>query len=103
MFSDRQSDSSLSLTSVVIGFALGVAATLVYATYRKEEFEKVVDRTRELSDKSGEFLADATDTVKQKVNSLRGHGEDLAEQAGDAAHRAKGAVKGAAKAVRDRA
>lgn len=99
---DRQEDSGgLSLTSVVIGFALGVAATLVYATYRKDEFDQVVDKTRGLSDKGSEMFSDAADSVKQRVNALRGHGEDMADEINTAAHRAKGAAKGAAKAIRD--
>lgn len=97
MFGDRHSDSGLSLTSMVIGFTLGVAATLIYATYRKEDFERVVDKTRDLSDRGGEFFSDAAESVKQKVSSLRSHGEDMMDEVSEAAHRAKGTVKGVAK------
>jgi hypothetical protein len=81
----RYSDHGMNLGSLLVGLAAGVAGTILYATYREREFNKIVGKTRKLSDRSSEYLGHVGDTVKSKavamVDSAQNAVDGLADKA----------------------
>src|SRR5947209_8910391 len=82
----EERDSGLHLGSLVIGLTLGVAATLIYATYQEKSFNRLVRKTRELSDSSGEFFSDLTENVKERAAHLSGKMKDVVDEVEDSAN-----------------
>ena len=70
MYDNHHSDHGPHIGSILIGIAAGVAGTILFATYREREFNRVVGKTREMSDRSAEYLGDVGQNVKNKAVAL---------------------------------
>jgi hypothetical protein len=63
----QNSGNGLHLGSAIVGLAAGIVGTILYATYKEREFNRVVGKTRELGDRSSEYLSDVTENVRSKA------------------------------------
>ena len=93
----EERDSGLHAGSLIIGLALGVAATLVYATYQEKSFNRLVSRTREIGDQTGDFFGDLTDNVKDRAAQLTGRMRSMVDDVEETAHETVKAAKSAGK------
>lgn len=66
----QNSGNNLHLGSAIIGFAAGVVGTILYAAYKEQEFNKVVGKTRELGDRSTEYLSETSQNVRTKAAAM---------------------------------
>ena len=91
MFQDNN-EGGFSPLSFVFGVAVGVVATIVFATYSEDKFDVVVGKTRELGDRAGDVASDVKDrvtetaqnvgqTAKDQIKRVTGRVQDEAENA----------------------
>lgn len=73
---DNNSNHGLHIGSILVGVAAGVAGTILYATYREKEFNRVVGKTRDLSDRSTEYIGNVAQTAKDKAAALMDSAEN---------------------------
>jgi len=95
---------------MLLGAAAGVVGTILFAAYREEKFGRIVKKTQDAGEKSGEYLHDlsyrarnsADHAVEAAVNGVERIGskvrnavgvatnkaEETANNMGDTAHRA---------------
>ncbi len=69
----------VDLGTLAFGFAAGILATVAYATFRRREFDQVVDKTSDLA-------GQAENKAHRAINDLAGaahHGIAKAEKAAD--------------------
>ena len=83
-------ESGMHLGSVLIGIAAGIAGTILYATYKEREFNRIVGKTRELSDKSGQYLGNVGETVKSKAVAMVDSAQHAVDSLGEKVKRAAG-------------
>ncbi len=70
MYEQQQSNHGLHLASVLVGVAAGIAGTILYAAYREREFNSVVSRTREMGDRSTEYIGNVGENIKEKASAV---------------------------------
>ena len=58
------------MASVLVGVAAGIAGTILYATYREREFNRIVSKTREISDNSSQYIGDVGHSIKEKAVAM---------------------------------
>lgn len=87
MHNDNDRSHGLHAESMLLGFAAGVIGTLLFATYRQKEFDRVVEKARDLNEKGGERLRDM--------------GQRAHEFADNITHASTRGVKNAERATRD--
>lgn len=80
----------MSLGAVLIGIAAGVAGTILYATYREREFNRLVGKTRELGDKSSEYLGSMGENVRHKAVAMVDSAQSAVDNLGEKVKRAVG-------------
>ena len=66
----QNSSHGLHFGSALIGFAAGVVGTILYAAYKEQEFNRVVGKTRELGDRSTEYLGEMGENVRNKAAAM---------------------------------
>jgi len=80
----QNSGNGLHLASALIGVAAGVVGTILYAAYKEQEFNRLVGRTRELGDRSSEYLGEVGENVRTKavamVDSAQSAVDNLSEK-----------------------
>ena len=79
----QNSSSGLHLGSAIVGLAAGIVGTILYATYKEREFNRVVDKTRELGDRSSEYLGDMSQNVRTKAAAMVESAQHTVEKIGD--------------------
>lgn len=70
MYEQNNSSHGLNLASVLVGVAAGIAGTIIYAAYREREFNRVVSKTREMGDRSTEYIGNVGESIKDRANSV---------------------------------
>ncbi len=56
---------TLDFTSMVFGFAAGILGTLVFATYKQRDFDRVLGKSRDMAGQTNEFFEDFGDNARQ--------------------------------------
>ena len=69
MYEQHESNNGLSLASVLVGVAAGIAGTIIYAAYREREFNRVVTKTREMGDHTTEYIGNVGGNIKEKASA----------------------------------
>jgi hypothetical protein len=88
---ERNSDGGSGVVSFALGVAAGVVATVIFATYAEEHFNRIIRKTRQLSHRAeevagdvGHKVADVAKTVKAKTGEVAGaaakHAQHVADQ-----------------------
>jgi hypothetical protein len=67
---NQNSGYGLHLGSALVGFAAGVFGTILYAAYKEQEFNRVVGKTREMGDRSTEYLSGVTESARTKAVAM---------------------------------
>ncbi len=73
--------SGLEFMSVLVGFGAGILGTLVYATYKQNDFDRIVDKTRDLAANAEDRvieLGDRADGLNRKVTTAAHKEVDMA-------------------------
>lgn len=70
MSTQQETSNGLHIPSLFVGIAAGIAGTILYATYREREFNRIVSKTRELSDQSGQYVGDIGQSLKDRAASM---------------------------------
>ena len=76
-------NGGLHFASVLLGVAAGVAGTILYATYNERSFNRVVGKTRELSDRAEEYAGQVGDNVRHKAADMVESARHGVESAGE--------------------
>lgn len=84
------------MASVLVGVAAGIAGTIIYAAYREREFNSVVSRTREMGDRSTEYISNVGENIKEKATAVV---DTVKEKAAAVADSAESAVSNLSKSV----
>ncbi|MBI5705692.1 MAG: YtxH domain-containing protein [Armatimonadetes bacterium] len=101
-----------NITSLLLGVATGIVATVLFATYDERRFKRVTRSTRAAGNRTGEYLSDFDDNLRERaddmvdsarngvrkvgksarhaVDSAARSAEDSADRLADSAHRAIG-------------
>ncbi len=87
MYEQQNSNHGLSLPSVIVGMAAGILGTIVYATYREKEFNRLISKSRELSDHSSQYLGDIGQNLKDKAVSATDSAENVISNLNKSVHR----------------
>src|SRR5690349_7798859 len=99
MYEQHQSNHGLHIGSMLVGIAAGVAGTILYATYKEREFNQIVGKTRDMSDRSAEYLGNVGGNVKDKAVALMDSAENAVSNLNDSVrkmtHRDKDAIPSA--------
>ncbi len=66
----QHNHSSLHFMSTLVGFGAGIIGTLLYATYKQKEFDRVLDKTREMASGAGDMVDDLSDNAKHLVSRV---------------------------------
>lgn len=98
MYEQHESNHGLSLASVLVGVAAGIAGTIIYAAYREREFNRVVSKTREMGDRSTEYIGNVGGNIKEKANAVV---DTVKEKAVSVVDSAEAAVSNISKSVHD--
>ncbi len=98
MYEQNNSNHGLHFASVLVGVAAGIAGTILYAAYREKEFNQIVNKTREIGDKSTDYVGDVSHQIKDKANHLA---ETVRDKAVAVADKAESAVSSISKSVHD--
>lgn len=69
MYQQHESNHGLNFASVLVGVAAGIAGTIIYAAYKEREFNRVVTKTREIGDRSTEYIGNVGGNIKEKANA----------------------------------
>ncbi|MFM9874111.1 MAG: hypothetical protein ACKVQS_11685 [Fimbriimonadaceae bacterium] len=89
----NHSHSGLDLTSVLFGLGSGILATLIFATYKQREFDRMIDKSRKMAGSAGDFVDHMSDDAQAMTSRL-------AHVAHDGVRSASHASKDAIEAVR---
>ncbi|MCW5937078.1 MAG: hypothetical protein KIT11_07220 [Fimbriimonadaceae bacterium] len=89
-------ERGFDLMTFLFGAAVGVAATMMYATYRRQEFEQAVDRAQEMTERGA-------DRVREIASKGQAVVDQVAERAKDKIDMTREHVKGAVSTVETRA
>jgi methyl-accepting chemotaxis protein len=103
VYREQNSDGGLHFASLLVGIAAGVVGTIVYATYNERQFNRVVGKTRELSDRSGEYLGDVRDNAMHKTQELVESARHGVESVGNKVHEVVNRVTHSTDKVADKA
>ena len=99
----EQHSDGLHFASVLVGIAAGVAGTIIYATYNERQFNRIVGKTREMSDRSGEYLGDVRDNAMHKAQNLVESARHGVENVGEKVHEVVNRVTHSTDKVADKA
>jgi hypothetical protein len=61
---------SLDLTSVLFGFGSGILATLIFATYKQREFDRMIVKSRRMADSATDFMEHVSDDAQAMTSNI---------------------------------
>ena len=84
---EQDHNAGVHVPSMFVGLAVGVVGTIIYATYREREFNRLVKKTRELADRSAEYAGEAGQGLKDRAVALVDSAEDAVANLGQSVQR----------------
>lgn len=79
--------------TLLVGFAAGVLGTLIFATYKQREFDRLVGKSREVAGQTQEFFDDFESNARNAAEGLALAAHKGINKVDRAAHNAVDGVK----------
>ncbi len=79
--------------TLLVGFAAGVLGTLIFATYKQREFDRLVGKSREMAGSTQEFFEDFEGNARSTTHELANAAHRGVNKVDRAAHNAIDSVK----------
>jgi hypothetical protein len=67
---------NLDFVSVIFGIGSGIIATLVYATYKQREFDRLINKSREIAGNAGDFVDHVGDEAQELTTRITNAAHD---------------------------